>query len=238
MVSGLKIIKIGGSLITDKRKGMFEVAKEEMMEKIAEQISGKVVIVHGVGSFGHPHVKKFGLNLEGVAKTHLACLRLNVLFCSKLEKFGLSPLPFHPLEFFASNNFDFLIEMIETGFVPVFHGDVIYDGKFRVMSGDEIVRILARELKAERVGFATDKPIILDGEVVKVINPLNFNNVLEKIGKAIDKDDVTGGMRGKLIEAYEIADVCDVYIFNGAEDDAIRKFLERCEVGTKLTKRF
>jgi len=58
----LKIIKIGGSLITDKKA--FEVVREEMIEKIAEQIFGEVIIVHGVGSFGHPHVKRYGLTVE------------------------------------------------------------------------------------------------------------------------------------------------------------------------------
>ncbi len=238
MVSELRILKIGGTLITDKRRGVFEVAKEDMMERIAEQVFGEVVIVHGVGSFGHPHVEKFGLSVEGISKTHLACLKLNNLFCLKLEKAGLHPLPFHPLEFFSNPNFDFLNDMIDKGFTPVFHGDVIYDGKFRVMSGDEIVRILAEKLKAERVGFATDTVVTIDGKVVREINPSNFEEIIEKIGAAKEKEDVTEGMRGKVIEAYKSSEFCDAYIFNGKEKDSIRKFLEGYEVGTKVTKRF
>jgi len=232
----LKIIKIGGSLITDKKA--FEVVREEMIEKIAKQISGNVIVVHGVGSFGHPHVKRYGLTVEGISKTHLACLRLNNIVCSKLENAGLSPIPIHPFEFFLNPDYDFLRNLISMGFTPVLHGDIVYRKGFRVMSGDEIVRVLAEKLKAERVGFACDTAVIINNEIVREINSQNFEEIIEKIGAASDKEDVTGGMKGKVIEAYRIADICDVCIFDGAEKDAIRRFLNGEDVGTKITKRF
>ena len=232
----MKILKIGGSLITDKKA--FEVVREEMIEKIAKQIFGDVIIVHGAGSFGHPHVKRYGLTVEGISKTHLACLRLNNIVCSKLEKAGLHPIPIHPLEFFLNPDYDFLKDLISMGFTPVLHGDIVYHGGFRVMSGDEIVRVLAENLGgAERVGFACDTAVIINGEIVRVISPQNFDAIIKKIGVS-DKEDVTGGMKGKVIEAYRIAEICDVYIFDGRVDDTIRRFLGGEEVGTKVTKRF
>ncbi len=235
-MSELKILKIGGSLITDKKA--FEVVREDMIEKIAKQIFGDVIIVHGAGSFGHPHVKRYGLTVEGISKTHLACLRLNSIVCSKLEKAGLHPVPIHPLEFFLNPDYDFLKDLISMGFTPVLHGDIVYHRGFRVMGGDEIVRVLAEHLGAERVGFACDTAVIVDGKIVREINPRNFDTIIRKIGTASDKEDVTGGMKGKVTEAYRIADICDAYIFDGKEESAIHRFLSGEDVGTKITKRF
>jgi len=234
----LKILKIGGSLITDKGENVFEIAKEEIIERVAEQLHGDVIVVHGVGSFGHPHVRRFGLTVEGISKTHLACLRLNTIFCSKLENAGLYPIPIHPLEFFSNPNYDFLRDLVSMGFTPVLHGDIVYDNGFRVMSGDEVVRLLAENIRAERVGFACDTAVVINGEVVREINPRNFGEIIKKVGTASNKEDVTGGMRGKILEGYRIAEICDVFIFDGREENAIRRFLRGEEVGTKITKRF
>ncbi|MBE8539989.1 isopentenyl phosphate kinase [Geoglobus acetivorans] len=233
----MKILKIGGSLITDKSEGAFEIAKTDIMDMVSRQIRGEVILVHGAGSFGHPHVKKFGLSPEGVSRTHSACLRLNSIFCNSLIEHGLNPIPLHPMEFFNNPDFEFIKELVSMGFIPVLHGDVVLEGgKFRVMSGDEIVRVLAEELGPEAVGFASDLPVIVDGKPVEEINSNNFTEILKRIGDAGNKEDVTGGMKGKLEEAIRIARICDVFIFNGLENGAVEKFLEGRHVGTRLAK--
>lgn len=235
----MKILKIGGSLITDKSEGAFELAKVDVIENIAKQIEGKLILVHGVGSFGHPHVKKFGLTAEGVSITHNACLRLNSIVCSSLIKSGVNAIPIHPFEFFANPDFGLIKELIEKDFVPVMHGDVVFEnGTFRVMSGDEIVGIFAEKFRPESVGFATDTPIVIDGRIVDEINYKGADDILRKVGRAEGKEDVTGGMRGKIEHALKIADICDVYIFNGLEENAVRDFLRGRRVGTRIAKVF
>ncbi|AKG92455.1 isopentenyl phosphate kinase [Geoglobus ahangari] len=235
----MRILKIGGALITDKSDGAFEVARLDVIESISRQLDGEVILVHGVGSFGHPHVKMYGLSREGVAKTHHACLKLNSIVCESLIRAGKHPLPVHPLEFFSSPDFDFLRSAVEEGFIPVMHGDIVYEaGRFRVMSGDEVVRILAEKLRPEAVGFASDTAVVVDGEVVELVHSGNVDSVLEATSPASGKADVTGGMRGKLEEALRIARICDVYIFSGYEKDAIRRFLSGEHVGTKVAKVF
>ncbi len=234
----MKILKIGGSLITEKDERAFEVAREDIIEMIADQISGKLILVHGVGSFGHPHVKRYGLTPRGISVTHLACIRINQKFCSALAERGINPIPVHPLEFFHRPDFDLIQELVSMGFVPVLHGDVIYQNrKFRVISGDEIVRIFSEKFKVDRVGFASDTDIVVDGKRVDFIDVTELDEFLEKIGTAEGKHDVTGGMRGKLKEAGRIAEKCDVYIFNGMKDGSVEDFLNGKWVGTRVGRK-
>ena len=67
---------------------------------------------------------------------------------------------------------------------------------------------------------------------MELINKQGFN-VPAKLRSTLIKDS-----KGKVIEAYRIADICDVCIFDGTEKDAIRRFLNGEDVGTKITKRF
>ncbi|WP_290898858.1 isopentenyl phosphate kinase [Ferroglobus sp.] len=233
----MKILKIGGSLITEKREGVFEVAKEKEMERIAKILKGvrDIIIVHGVGSFGHPHVKKYGISdAMSITKVHNACLRLDIMFCSYLEKYDVSVFPIHPIEFFPNPDLKMVEKLLEFGFVPVFHGDVIMEGeKFRVISGDEIVRMLAEYFKPEKVGFASDSEILHRGEVVEVVNERNYQEILKDLKGAVGKDDVTGGMLNKYQEALRIAKHCETYIFNSKN---LEKFMKNEIVPTKIEK--
>ena len=62
------LLKLGGSLLTDKNKPFF--IREEVVKSTIQQIinaNEKVILIHGGGSFGHPLAKKYniskGLNL-------------------------------------------------------------------------------------------------------------------------------------------------------------------------------
>ena len=57
------IIKLGGSVITDKSKESF--FKREVMNNLSKEIkkaNKKCIIIHGAGSFGHILAKKYKLN--------------------------------------------------------------------------------------------------------------------------------------------------------------------------------
>ena len=64
------ILKLGGSVITDK--GADEgVVREADLLRIAKEVSefrGKMIVVHGAGSFGHTHAKKYGLDRSLIRK--------------------------------------------------------------------------------------------------------------------------------------------------------------------------
>ena len=57
------IIKIGGSVITDKAKQ--NSFKKDVIDNLAKQISKskkEIILVHGAGSYGHILAKKYNLN--------------------------------------------------------------------------------------------------------------------------------------------------------------------------------
>ncbi len=241
------ILKIGGAVITDKSVGAVNKAKFEEIERIAkdiaENVSDKLILIHGVGSFGHPHVVKYKLhevkNVDGVAVTHLSCVSLNMIVCGYIHQYGLNPVPIHPLSSFKMVDgklvFDAdLIEgLLDEGFVPVIHGDMVYnpnEKKFEILSGDRIAVELAKVFKPKRVGFATDvEGIIIDGKVLDELDRSDIESILKDIGTAKDKSDVTGGMLGKIKSILEIE--TDVYVFHAKDLD---KFLKGEKVGTLI----
>ena len=59
------IIKIGGSIITDKKKE--NCFKQEITDNLIKEIKKsdkKLIIIHGAGSFGHIHAKKYNLHKQ------------------------------------------------------------------------------------------------------------------------------------------------------------------------------
>ena len=243
----IKILKIGGALITDKSKGVFNVAKIDVIDEICKAISASknLILVHGAGSFGHPYVEKYKLketeNLKGVVETHMACKKLNEIICSTLLKHNALPFPIHPFSSFKIDEkliFDanFVINLTNKGFIPVTHGDFVYNVKnsrFEVLSGDKIVIEFAKQLGIRRIGFATDVDgIYFDNTVIEEISNSNINKILKKINTTTSKSDVTGGMRGKILNLMELKNT-KAYVFKGSYEN-IKKFLNGEDVGTKI----
>jgi isopentenyl phosphate kinase len=254
--SEIVILKIGGSVITEKSKGVFDRLLRDEMERVADEISffdGKMILVHGAGSFGHPYVEKYRLkkekNREGIIKTHLACKRLNTAFCEVLADKGVFPYPIHPFtSFLIDSNLAFDTELfirpLNELFTPVTHGDMVYNVKnkfFEVLSGDKIVSELIDRFKdfELRVGLATDTDgVYMDGEVLEEINDENFSDLKEYISQRIEeKSDVTGGMMGKIAELFGKSRYAEIRVFNGTREGEIKNFLRGKSVGTLLRKR-
>lgn len=248
MRNDLKVLKIGGSVITDKSRGFFEKAREEEMNRIAEEIATNpenLIIIHGAGSFGHPYVEKFGRDMNASASilTHMACRRLNTLSCNALFEHGVNVIPINPFSALRVGkeveiDEDFIVAVIEEGIVPVLHGDMVYNRSkktFEVLSGDRIAFEIAKKLNINRIGFATDSPgVIVDGEVQEELNI--EKDLLQFIEDTETKSDVTGGMRGKLKSLLQLPPNSEVLIFSGLEEGNILKFLNNEKVGTKIQK--
>ncbi len=237
------MLKIGGSVITDKSEGAFEKVRMDKLDEICRVIadfSGELILVHGAGSFGHPQVKKYGIEKPlGVSNVHLSCLRLNEMLCRKLVSFGVAALPIHPIEVFRkgreSEFVDLVGEAVERGFLPVLHGDVVFAAKgYEVLSGDNIAVLLAEKLNASRIGFATDvEGILVGGKVVNVFD----SSMMSELKGAEKKADVTGGMRGKVEKIVSLLNSsgCRAFIFRGNAEN-VAKFLRGERVGTEVVK--
>jgi isopentenyl phosphate kinase len=248
----LTLLKIGGSIITEKTKGVFDRVRYQEIERIAREIANarfeNLILIHGVGSFGHPYVEKFALrekkNVEGIVRTHLACKKLNLLFCDQLLRQNIFPYPIHPFSSFKmGERLEFPLELftdaILEGFIPVSHGDMVYNMKkrfFEVLSGDVIISELAERFLDYRVriGMAVDiEGVLIGGKVLKEVRDIELLKSLEN-SSSKRKSDVTGGMAGKLQSLVKAAEFAEIWIFNGLKEGNIRKFLEGEGIGTKI----
>ncbi|MFO7833443.1 MAG: isopentenyl phosphate kinase [Halohasta sp.] len=167
----LVVLKLGGSVITDKDSP--ETVDDASLDRVLDAVAaaadaGRLVVVHGGGSFGHVHAAEHGVSTTdgsrdaaAVAAIHGAMKRLNGEVVDRLQAHDVAAVPVHPLSVAARDDAgalslpaDATAGLLAEGFVPVLHGDVIaHAGKgVTVLSGDEIVTSLADSLGASRVG--------------------------------------------------------------------------------------
>ncbi|MBI2268311.1 MAG: isopentenyl phosphate kinase family protein [Candidatus Blackburnbacteria bacterium] len=179
MYKSLLVVKLGGSVITDKEsfvprprlKIVGQLTKD--IATIYKKKRHKIILVHGAGSFGHPIVKKYGLhkgmNSEAqklaYSQTLQNMIELNSIVIQNLIKLGVPAvsLPPHAFTIHTKSRLTKLdskiIEIyLKNGQVPVLFGDAVLDEEWgcSILSGDTIVSYFARRLKAKKVVFLSD----------------------------------------------------------------------------------
>ena len=181
----VKVLKIGGSILTDKNRRLF--ARSEEINRVAEEVAPyaeNLVLIHGAGSFGHVQAEEYELrekfNPEGLRVTHSSVVELNRLVVEALARSGANPMPIHPFSCVTlrdgrieSFSLEPIERMIEEGLLPVLHGDVAMDITRRagIVSGDDLVPYLARSLGAEIVAEGTDKDgVLVEGKPLERIS--------------------------------------------------------------------
>ena len=231
------VVKLGGSVITDKRtEGKI---RKRIIDRLIWEIkkSGeKFSIVHGAGSFGHIPAERYQLHrglkersqLEGFHLTHHSVRLLNsevmnVLFKHRIPSVSISPLCFIEMrngriESIDLSKFD---KALSIGLTPVSFGDVVFDSEkgFSICSGDDIVLHLALHFKPDKVVFIMDEDGIFDRDPKKYRNAKFLKDVrVDDLPSAEESSyiDVTGGMKKKLDVIKRIANNgIDVYVVNG-----------------------
>ena len=249
------VVKLGGSVITDKSTP--ETVDDRALERAASALaevraSGgnethpPMVVVHGAGSFGHHHAERHGLTVhEGTHDAtalwdvHDAMRRLNDRVTTALREAGLAPAPVHPFSLAHRDRggdltmpVEGVATMVGEGFVPVLHGDgVVQRGAgVTILSGDEVVVRLARDLDADRVGMCSTVPGVLrDGDVIPRIEALD--DARDVLGGA-DGVDVTGGMAAKVDTLLGVGTAARIF---GLDD--LPGFLAGDDVGTLVDGR-
>jgi isopentenyl phosphate kinase len=244
-------VKVGGSVLTDKssRETLDEASFERVVDAVARALEDDaaddaadgavddLVLVHGAGSFGHPHAAAHALGeggREGAYATHRAVSALNRRFVDALDAAGVDALPVHPLSCAVRDDSltmmtDQVGVMRDEGFVPVLHGDVVaHLGRgVSVVSGDALVVALADALGDGRVGMCTAAGGVLDadGERLDAVGAVDEVPVLE----GDDADDVTGGIRGKVERLLSLDGGGRVF---GVDD--LSRYLRGDDVGTRV----
>jgi len=261
----LYIIKLGGSVITEKEGNRFEVRKA-VLERIASEVKKaldekgfSLVIVHGVGPFGHTNVVEYDIDSgvhterqkEGLAKTVKDCNFLDSVVVEALRKADVNAVAFDPNGFVKLDSkkvVEFPTEGIEKalskGEVPVLFGQMVPDKSLNasVMSGDTVIGFLAKKLGAKKVFLGTDVAGIFtadpkknpSAERIPLIDESNFEEVVKQTSEA-GTVDVTGGMKGKLEKLREMLKGTSALIFDANREGSFYRALVGGKVeGTEI----
>lgn len=224
------IVKLGGSVITDKRR-QFSINRT-VLKRLAHELAaakGPLLVVHGGGSFGHPLAAKYRIaegykdrkQLIGLSLTHRAMECLNAEVVEALNGAGLPAIAVQPSACtvvdegrIRSMELTPVRKMLELGLIPVLYGDAVPDASrgMSILSGDQIVSYLARELCASRVILGSDVDGVYTANpkkdkrarLVRRITPAD-KDIVASLGAA-EGEDVTGGMENKVRELLTLSE--------------------------------
>jgi len=262
--SKLTILKIGGSVITDKSKEL--QVRMQTINRLAKEIEKasipNLIIVHGGGSFGHPiaqrHAIAEGLKEDtqkiGFSETHHVMTVLNGLFIDALVWCDIPAVSITPssciitkdgrIQHFEDTPLKRLLRM---GFLPVLYGDAILDSKlgFTILSGDQLTSVLATRLNAGRVIIGVDVNGLYDedpkvGKSSSIFSRLTLKE-LRGLQSKLDRPrvcDVTGGMLGKIAELIPVIEHgIPAIIVNATKPDYIYSVLKGNKVKSTLIEK-
>lgn len=197
------LIKLGGSIITDKKGGesvLNDIIVDRLCEEIhqaREETNAKIILGHGAGSFGHPPAAKYrtieglvdGKSLMGAAEVKLAMTEMSALMIKRLFQAKVPAIALPPMAFLTSQDktldqlfLDALVNLLRSGLMPVIHGDVVSDSKlgFTIFSGERILNLIALRLEEFNL---KPKLVIEVGETDGVYYDLEAMNTIPLIDR-------------------------------------------------------
>ena len=226
-----KILKIGGSVITRKdaktptlnRKHVRQIARD--VTRWLKKSDGRLIVVSGAGSFGHPLARAYQLNAPHAQKDALGFVRTTASMLNMAQQvaaiFHAQDVPLCPIA--TSSVFTTadgritawhatpILHALETGLIPYLWGDAVFDlqHRYRILSGDQVMTFLALKLEIGELLYGTDVDGVYTADPhrdpqaahVAEIDDANYAQVRELLGASAHAD-VTGGMRGKIEELY------------------------------------
>ncbi len=227
MVTPLTVLKLGGSVITNKKKKSTPSNRtiSQIMKEISPDIAGSLVIVHGGGSYGHHLAKHYRLSegyrdqsqILGFVKTRQSMMELNKIILHSAIENGLPCVSLQPSAFVETKNkriekidTHIIADLLKLRMIPLLFGDVVLDQKlgFCVLSGDQLVSRLATELEAKQIVLTVDVVGVFDSDpridrkarLMEKMAAADIKKLIQKRGKSTQHPDVTGEMTGKLRE--------------------------------------
>jgi isopentenyl phosphate kinase len=234
MARPIVLLKLGGSLITDKtRPG---VARHPAIRRLARELAAagadprgpRLLVGHGSGSFGHAAASVGGLRpgadarrrLDAISHTQHRAAELHRLVVAALVDAGARPFSFAPSSFlcaaggrFRARFFEPIFEALDRGLLPVVYGDVVLDRTRGavVVSTEELFLLLATEAARRkrlvaRAGWLGETDGVHDGNG-RTIARLTASAALRTSRRVSGSSgvDVTGGMALRLRAAGTLA---------------------------------
>ena len=258
----LYIIKIGGSLLTDKSKTKSKFRKKIVSSIIKQIVEAKkpknfnLILVHGAGAYPHFLTTKYGINdgfkgsksAEGFVRIKNELFKLSNFLWEECLRQGLFVCGVQPSAvIFTENgqirsfNTKLIDALLSMEIVPILMGDDSIDSKkgISVLSGDKIVAYLANRYKAKTVIFATDVDGIFDKNPkvhkdAKLIRVIDKNNFKKTLNgiEIHNVYDASGEMKGKLLAISRDLPNFKVQIVNGLKSGYVKRAIIGDRVGT------
>lgn len=263
----LTLVKLGGSLITDKtrpeavRPGRLRALARDLARARAEG-AGPVLLGHGSGSFGHVEARRHGLDRPpadagqwmGVARTQDRAAVLHRLVIEALLREEIPTFSWAPASALVaadgraeSGAATPLGRALDAGLVPVVFGDIVLDRTrgASICSTEEVFRFLATALPA--TGWTVRRVLWMgetagvwdaDGATLARLDAASAAALTPSVGGSRGID-VTGGMTHRLETALELAELgVESWILDGrARDRLYRALLGEPFGGTQVPAR-
>jgi len=224
-------LKLGGSLITDKRQP--ETPRLDVIARVAAEIATarqrlpelRLVVGHGSGSFGHVAGKRYrtraGVRSEtewyGFSVVADAAARLNRIVTAALLAAGIPAWTIQPsVPLRCSDGIvtagpeSTVLAALSNGLVPVVHGDVALDSTRggTIASTEEIFDWLAYSVPASRLILLGEVDGIYSVDPALDPNATQIRHITPKTVDSIQAGlggshgvDVTGGMAAKVAQS-------------------------------------
>lgn len=238
-MSHLIFVKLGGSLITDKRQRYH--ARRDVIARLGREIASaraanpdlRLLLGHGSGSFGHVAAQESGYNREqghptplALAQVAAAASALNQLVREELVGAGVPVLSIPPgatgtlaggtYTSFATAHFE---RILAHDLVPLVFGDVGIGaaGSSGIASTESVFDTLARHLKPQRmillgiVDGVFESPPDADLPNPPLITEISPNNWsdVQKSLGGSHGTDVTGGMLAKVRDMLALVEAVE-----------------------------
>lgn len=229
------LVKLGGSLITDKNKPNTPRLKvinrlgDEIKRALSSNKQLRMVLAHGGGSFPHVPAKKYGTaggfddekGKLGACITADKAAEINRIVIKELLKVNLPVAAIAPSSIFGASGgklkrgyFNSIGVLLDKGIIPVLYGDVIWDVRKGccIFSGEVSLGITAKYLlkrgyKIKRIIQAGIEDGVYEWDSKKLIGKITPRQFirLKRQIKGSGATDVTGGMLHKVEESLKMA---------------------------------
>ena len=245
-------IKLGGSLITDKR--VERSFRRDVTERIAQEIASalnenpnlQMLIGHGSGSFGNFSASRYK-TAQGVqtqeqwrafAQVATVASELSGLVAQVLQDAGVPVWRISPSASAISKDGEIktlalssIMAALDHRLVPLVHGDVSLD-EIRggtIISTERVFFYLAHHLPVQRILLLGEVDGVYDSEhkTIPEITPHNYDAIEQMLGGS-GGIDVTGGMETKVRDMLGLTlelPHLDIHIMNGQQPGLLRNTL-------------
>jgi isopentenyl phosphate kinase len=258
------LLKLGGSLITDKasprslRRSTLNRLAGEIASALQLQPSLRLVIGHGAGSFAHVPAKKHGTRdgvstpdqWRGFVEVWWDAATLNRMVMTALREVGLPAIALPPSASVTARHgkvahWDLgpLKATLEAGLLPVIYGDVIFDLQRggTILSTEDLFAHIVRQFQPRRMLLAGIEPGVWKdypnrSQVFPKITPENYQEILSVVSGSA-ATDVTGGMESKVMQGISLISEfpnLEILIFSGDEPGTLQNVLHGSRSGTVI----